>query len=460
MPGRAPASRVDRAGGERRGRAAGAADAAVGGTRRPVVAGRRDHERVERGRSRGRCCERAVGERRERLDDADERDARRVVGVAVLVRVDRELDARRAAGRCGRRRRRRRPRPAASPRRGSAAARRPARRPASPAGRPSRRRGPPSRCRGARAAGCGRVLAGARVAAGIEHVEPPDRAPPDVRVDEVDAGVEQGDRDPGAREARECRHPAAARRATPSEIVDAARVDRGGNRRPHREDALHVGVALDDRERAGVERGREPVEHAVVGVLGLDRRAVERKPREHVALARRGRGRPGALLLLGRDAAGGERRAWRATASRGRRSSARRAGPRAGRRAGSPSPAAPVGLGRRRSPPRRGAAPPRAPRAERGERPPRAGSIRQPTHTHPDSGPRRHGNGIGEPRRRRDHRRVVGAERRAARGRRRAARRGARSSPPRRRRRRSARCPVCSAASRSRCVSASTIARW
>ena len=54
---------------------------------------------------------------------------------------------------------------------------------------------------------------------------------------------------------------------------------------------------------ARVERGREAVEHAVVRVLGLDRRPVEREPGEHVALRAARRRRPGALLLLGGDAA-------------------------------------------------------------------------------------------------------------------------------------------------------------
>ena len=92
MTGRAPASRVDRACGERRRRTAGAADAAVGGAGRPVVAGGRDHERIESGRTGRRGRKRTVGERRERLDDADEGDPCRVVGITVLVGVDGELE--------------------------------------------------------------------------------------------------------------------------------------------------------------------------------------------------------------------------------------------------------------------------------------------------------------------------------------------------------------------------------
>jgi len=51
VTGRAPASCIDRTCGERRRRTAGAADAAVGGAGRPVVAGGRDHERIESGRT-------------------------------------------------------------------------------------------------------------------------------------------------------------------------------------------------------------------------------------------------------------------------------------------------------------------------------------------------------------------------------------------------------------------------
>ena len=92
VAGRAAAARVDRAHGERGRRAARPADAAVGRPGGPVVSGRGDEERVEGGGSRGSGRERAVGERGEGLDDADERDPGGVVGVTVLVRVDCELD--------------------------------------------------------------------------------------------------------------------------------------------------------------------------------------------------------------------------------------------------------------------------------------------------------------------------------------------------------------------------------
>ena len=119
---------------------------------------------------------------------------------------------------------------------------------------------------------------------------------------EIDARVEQRHRDACAREAgnADVGPPAAGNAA---EVVDAAGIDRGRDRRPHGEHSLHVGVADSDRERAGIERRREAVEHAVVRVLGLDRSALEREPREHLALRRPRGGRPGALLLLGGDAA-------------------------------------------------------------------------------------------------------------------------------------------------------------
>ena len=238
---------------------------------------------------------------------------------------------------------------------------------------------------------------------------------------------------------------------------------RGRNRRPYREHAPHIGVADDDRERPGIERGRKAVEDAVVRVLGLDRRAVERESRDHLALRRRGR-RPSRRAPAPRcDAARRGDPARRATASRGRRSSGRRAVLTAGRRAGSPSPAGFPRAGRRRSPPQReGARRPRAPRRRclGGDPTPRETGLetRQPTHTHPRSG-LGGGQGIGEARRRRDHRRVVGAEHE------RRERRIGQSGPELRVRRHpptTAICsiPDCSAASRSRCVRARTIARW
>ena len=86
------AAQVDSADRQRRGGATGTADAAVTRACRAIVARRRDDERVEPCGTGGRTSERVVGERRERLGDADERNASRVVRVAVGIRVDGALE--------------------------------------------------------------------------------------------------------------------------------------------------------------------------------------------------------------------------------------------------------------------------------------------------------------------------------------------------------------------------------
>ena len=199
MARRAPAPRVDRTGGECGGRPAGPADAAVRRPCRTIVAGRGDDERVERRGSRRGGGERAVREGGERLHHADERHPRRVVGIPVLVRIDRELDpGQQLVG------------PAVD---GDTTAR--VRLPAGDPDRQQRRaRGDTLEAgRAARAddearhlgavalgpAGSRRVLTGAGVPAGIEDVEPSQERSADVRVDDVDTRVEQRDRDARAR---------------------------------------------------------------------------------------------------------------------------------------------------------------------------------------------------------------------------------------------------------------------
>ena len=87
---RAQVERADR----QRGRcAAGPGDAAEAGAGGAVVAAGRDHERVEAHRTGRSSREWPVCEAGERLCDTDERDARCVVRVAVIVRVDGALDA-------------------------------------------------------------------------------------------------------------------------------------------------------------------------------------------------------------------------------------------------------------------------------------------------------------------------------------------------------------------------------
>ena len=420
MAGRAAPSRVDRAGGERRGRSAGAADAAVGRACRPVVAGRCDHERVERGRARRGGGERAVGERRERLDDTDEGDARRIVGVTVLVGVDRELEpgekliGAAVDGDAARGIRL----PPRDPDRKQERHR--GRRPGGRQARPSRRRGPPSRCRAARA--CPGAVGFCRALA-----SPPGSSTSSPRISaprmygctrstpvSSNATVTPAPEKPGMPTSGR-RPPAMPRRSSTLPGSTAAGIAARTGNTP-----FDVRVADGDRERAGIERRREAVEHAVVRVLGLDRRALEREPREHLALRRRAR-RPSRRAPAPPWRSRLPRRhGSRGTASRARRSSGHRVAPRAGRRAGSPTRPRFPRAGRRRSHPRRAAAQrPRAPPRRRRE--PAAPSAAAPSAlTRPRLGSRRirihdsglgSGQGVGEARRRRDHRRVVGAER-------------------------------------------------
>ena len=69
-----------------------AGNAAVAGTCRTIVPGGSDYERVESSRTRGSTRDRAVGKTGERLRNADECDTRRVVRIAVAVRIDRSLE--------------------------------------------------------------------------------------------------------------------------------------------------------------------------------------------------------------------------------------------------------------------------------------------------------------------------------------------------------------------------------
>ena len=73
-------------------RPARARDAAVAGTGGPIVSGGSNHQRVESRRARGSPRKGAVGKTGERLRDADQRDTRGIVRIAVAVRVDRPLE--------------------------------------------------------------------------------------------------------------------------------------------------------------------------------------------------------------------------------------------------------------------------------------------------------------------------------------------------------------------------------
>ena len=90
---RSLAAEICCADGERGGRTAGTADAAVPRPGRALVPRRDDDQRVQPGRARDRARDRPVGERGERLGDADDRDAGRVEHVAVGVGVDGQLEA-------------------------------------------------------------------------------------------------------------------------------------------------------------------------------------------------------------------------------------------------------------------------------------------------------------------------------------------------------------------------------
>ncbi len=280
---------VQRTDGERRRSAAGAADTAVGWTGRAVVAGGHDDEHVQCHRSGRRLGERTRAERGERLRHPDERDTGGVVCISVAVRIGGRLEpgdhlvgpgidghasgcvglppghadgADRSSGRD-------------SPQAAGAAV----------PGDDARELGsvplgPP---------GDGWVRPCGRVASGIDDVDPGKEAATDVRMAEIDAGVEQGDRDPRAVEPRQ--HDALPMQPGGGDDVDHARLapERRRVGRPHRVDAGDERIALQQRDRVGVKGGREPVENAEVRMLGLHRRTTERKPREHDPLRRSGR---------------------------------------------------------------------------------------------------------------------------------------------------------------------------
>ena len=125
-----------------------------------------------------------------------------------------------------------------------------------------------------------------------------------VRLRTVDAGVEERDGDTAAVEAgqRDLEAVAAPRLEVP--LVE----DMGGNRRrkgaPHRVHALHLRQPLEDRDGARVERGREADDHALEGVVGRDRQALDAELRQHELLCRPRLLRPAALIGVAGAAAG------------------------------------------------------------------------------------------------------------------------------------------------------------
>ena len=301
--GAAPA-RVGRRDSERAGGAAGRGDAAVRRPRGAVVPGGCDDEGAEGERAARRARERAVRERRERLHYADERDAGGVVRVAVGVRVDGGLQAGEQlvgaavdGDACPRR-------PAATPRRGSGAMDAPGATPWSPSGPrdPATRPASSVPCRSGRPGSVGFCSAeaslpgssssmpgtSARWRYGWRVSTPVSRSATVIPVPS-NPGQRHGDARVGA-------------------LLEEVRVD-GRVRQcrridgPHGVDTRDARVALERREQPRIDRGGEAVQDSDVRLLGIDRRAVEREPRDRPLLrVARSRG-PGTHLALGRAAA-------------------------------------------------------------------------------------------------------------------------------------------------------------
>ena len=297
--GTAGVGRADRDRGGRTGRTADAPERRAGGA---VVPGRRHDERVEAQRPVDRPRERAVGERRERLDERDERDPRRIVGVTVLVRDRPRAPDRRATGRSVRRPCSRRGRRSASRRRGSASTVAPGATPVSPAGPPA----PTSRPAisvpwvSTRDGSVGFACAAASGA-------PPTTSTP---ASHVPVEVRRGASTPVSSSAIVTPRPTSpASRAPGLGASEAARRSAAGCIRgrvgdPHRVDALHPLRPLDERDRTGVEDGGESVQRPREPELRLDRDADAGEVGDELALGR-GRGRrPPPLVGVAREAAG------------------------------------------------------------------------------------------------------------------------------------------------------------
>ena len=450
---RASTARVGRRDTERPGRAAGRGDAAEPGTGGTVVPRRRDDERVERKGAVRRRLQRRVREGGERLDDPDERDPHRIVGIAVAVRVDGRLEAREHLVR--------------APVHGHAAVRvrlpagdpdrqdRRARRHAVDPGRPADTRDEAGElCPVAlRAARLGRVLLRGRVAPRVDHVEPRQQPPLQERVPRVDAGVEQRDRDAGAVEPRQLDlGPTTAPRGEHVGLEDrAVRGDRRWIGSPDGEHALDGRVTLQRGEQPRVERGGEAVQDADVRLLGLHRDAAERETRDRAVLRVAGGGRPDTHLQL----AGAASHRPNTVGERRRAQDDDPAAPELRERTASQQPLPALGSGRLLRRPRRAAGREQAGREQRGER----GLRSTQTNTHRGQGSR--GTRAGRPNRAADA--IMAALSVASEsGAKRASGSAARSSelaatPPTTA---TVRSPVRSAPARSRPTSAVTIARW
>ena len=139
-----------------------------------------------------------------------------------------------------------------------------------------------------------------RATLGIEHVDPLEKPVPDVGVRDVDAGVEQRDRDAAPVEARDARQlgpaPGAPREGLAAQLV---RRERGRIGRTDGIHAGHVAVALEQRERSAVDRSREAVEGSRVDEVGDELDPLARQPRGDLLLAGERGGRPAPHRRLG-----------------------------------------------------------------------------------------------------------------------------------------------------------------
>ena len=285
---------------QRRRRAAGARDASVARAGRAIVAGRNDDEGVETGCACSGEGEWPVRERRKRLGNPDECDPRRVVGIAVAIRVDGALEPRQnlvgpsvhgpARGRVAL--------PAGDPdrqhrRTGSNAGER-----SGPAGadeEPGHLRAVPLQLRRLvrlRGGECARVSA--------DDVDPARDPAAEERLRTVDPGIEERDRDPPAVLVRE------ADVRTCAELR-AAQEARGQRRRiPGTDgvDARNVRRPLQQRDAARVKGRREAVDRPCVAELRLHDDALDAQTRNE-ELLRRERGlRPVPFVFAGRETAG------------------------------------------------------------------------------------------------------------------------------------------------------------
>ena len=292
--------KIDGADRQHRRCSARAGDAAVAGTCRTIVPGGSDDERVESSRTRGSARDRAVGKTGERLRNADECDTRRVVRIAVAVRVDRSLEPGENLVR--------------------ASVHRPARGRVALPPRDTDRQHRRARCNTRECAGTAGadqqtghlrtvplelsrlVRARSRQCAGLttDDVDASRDATAQEGLGTIDTRIEQSDR-----------HAAAVLVGQPDVRTLAelgARQQPGAERSrvggAHRIDACHLRGALEQRDAARVERGREPVDRARVAELGLDDDALYAQTSNEQLLRREGACTQRRSSSLGREAAG------------------------------------------------------------------------------------------------------------------------------------------------------------